>query len=178
MVPDVVTVHTASLDAGALGAVRALLEAAFGGDLAAEDVEHALGGLHVLVREEGDLVAHGALVQRRVLHRGRALRCGYVEAVAVRPDRRRRGHAAQVMTEVERVARRAYDLGALSASGAGADLYLRRGWLPWRGPTAVLAPDGLRRTPGEDGSVYVLPAAAELDLDVGLACDWRDGDVW
>ena len=44
--------------------------------------EHAPGGLHALVHDGGDLVAHGAVVQRRLLHDGRALRVGYVEAGA------------------------------------------------------------------------------------------------
>ena len=82
------------------------------------------------------------------------------------------------MAEVERVVRGGRDLRALAASDAGAGRYLRRGWLPWRGPTAVLTPDGPRRTPEEDGNVYVLPAAAALDPDGELVCDWRDGDVW
>ena len=41
-----------------------------------------------------------------------------------------------------------------------------------------MALDGLRRTPDDDGSTYVLPLDAPLDLDGDLACDWRDGDVW
>jgi aminoglycoside 2'-N-acetyltransferase I len=34
------------------------------------------------------------------------------------------------------------------------------------------------RTPDEDGSIYVLPGDADLDLDGELICDWRDGDLW
>jgi aminoglycoside 2'-N-acetyltransferase I len=173
-----VTVHTADLGADDVRAIRALLLDAFAGDIAESDVEHALGGMHALVREDGELVAHGSVVMRRVLHRGRALRCGYVEGVAVRADRRRRGHGSAVMAALERVIRGAYDLGALGASDAGAALYSSRGWLRWRGTTSVLAPDGIRRTPDDDGVVHVLPVAVELDLDSDIACDWRDGEVW
>ena len=88
MTVDVVTAHTGHLDAGTLTAVRALLDGAFEGDFTDADLEHALGGLHVLVHDDSGLLAHGAVVQRRLLHRGRALRAGYVEAVAVRADRR------------------------------------------------------------------------------------------
>jgi aminoglycoside 2'-N-acetyltransferase I len=42
----------------------------------------------------------------------------------------------------------------------------------------VLAPEGRRRTAEEEGAVYVLPVAAELDLAAELTCDWRNGDVW
>ena len=53
-----------------------------------------------------------------------------------------------------------------------------RGWRRWEGPTSALTPSGIVRTPEEDGSIYVLPVGAELDLRGALTCDWRDGDVW
>jgi aminoglycoside 2'-N-acetyltransferase I len=118
------------------------------------------------------------VVQRRLLHGGRALRTGYVEGVGVRADRRRRGHAGALMEALERVIRGAYDLGALGATDQAVPFYEGRGWQQWRGPTSALTPEGVRRTPGEDGAIYVLPVAAELDLDGELTCDWRDGDVW
>jgi aminoglycoside 2'-N-acetyltransferase I len=173
----VTVVHTADLGAGELEEIRAVLVDAFGG-VEDSDVEHGLGGMHAIVREDGAIVAHGSVVMRRMLHRGRALRCGHVEAVAVRADRRRRGHGSAVMAELERVIRGAYDLGTLGASDAGAALYRSRGWLPWRGPTSVLAPEGIRRTPEDDDAVHVLPVAVELDLDGDIACDWREGEVW
>jgi aminoglycoside 2'-N-acetyltransferase I len=171
-------VHTADLSTAELGAVRALLLDAFDGDFSDADWEHALGGLHALVRSGGELVGHGSVVQRRLLHGGRALRAGYVEGVGVRADRRGRGLGAALMDPLERVIRAAYDLGALSASAAATGFYATRGWLRWPGPTAVLAPEGIRRTPEEDGGVYVLPGVARLDPRGELACDWRPGDVW
>src|SRR4051812_5157342 len=178
MPPAVALVHTARLDAGTLGAARALLDEAFGGEFGDDDWEHALGGLHALAFEATRLVAHGAVVQRRMLHRGRALRCGYVEAVAGGPGRRRHGLAAAGMAELEWVIRRGYDLGALSATDAGAALYLSRGWQRWEGSTSALTPSGIRRTPDEDGAAHVLVCGTELDLAGGLTCDWRDGDLW
>ncbi|MGW7192828.1 GNAT family N-acetyltransferase, partial [Streptomyces sp. NPDC054838] len=148
-------VHTAELTGTELRELRAFLDAAFEGQFADEDFEHALGGLHVLVREDGVLLAHGSVVQRRVVHRGRALRTGYVEAVAVRADSRRRGLAGRVMAELERLIGRAYVLGALSASQAGAALYAGRGWRPHPGPVGVLGPAGPERLTEEEGSTYV-----------------------
>src|SRR4051812_16835948 len=87
----VVTAHTADLDAAARGAARALLENVFAGEMDDHDWEHALGGVHALVFEDGALVGHGSVVQRRLVHGGRALRAGYVEGVGVRAGRRRRG---------------------------------------------------------------------------------------
>jgi len=173
------TAHTADLDGATRDAVRALLDAAFDQDFSDHDWDHTLGGMHVTVWDGGELVGHGAVVQRRLLHGGRALRAGYVEGVAVRADRRRRGHATAIMAALERLVRGGYEVGALSASERGAGLYAARGWRRWQGPTSVLAPTGVTRTEEDDGSVYVLlPLAAPLDLTGELTCDWRDGDVW
>lgn len=179
--------HTAQLDPADLADARALMDVAFepSGGFTDTDWSHALGGMHALVRVDGVLVAHGSLVQRRLLvgpgeepgPDARSLRCGYVEAVATHPDHRRRGHAAVVMAALEAFAP-AYDVLALSASDDGVPLYVARGWVPWRGPTSVLGPTGPRRTPDDDGSVFVLLGAPALDLDAPIACDWRDGDVW
>ena len=94
------------------------------------------------------LIAHASVVQRRLLYDGRALRTGYVEGVAVRPDQRRRGFGAAVMDGVEQVIRGAYDLGALGATDEGAALYTARGWQRWEGPTSALTPDGIVRSRG------------------------------
>jgi aminoglycoside 2'-N-acetyltransferase I len=122
------------------------------------------------------------VVQRRLLYRDAALRCGYIEGVAVRADRRGQGLATALMDSVEQVVRGAYQLGALSASEAGRRIYIARGWQPWQGPTSVLAPVGLTRTPGDDNGLFVLPVCLPnnlaLDTSNEITCDWRDGDVW
>lgn len=171
------TAHTARLTGAERTAIRTLLDDAFDGEFSDDDWDHGLGGVHALLVEEGRLIAHGAVVQRRLLHEGRSLRVGYVESVAVAREHRRQGLASEVMAVLESHAP-AFDVLALSASDRGAALYESRGWQRWRGPTSVLAPEGVRRTPEEDGGVYVLPGRADLDLDRGLACDWREGDVW
>ena len=173
--------HTADLNALELRAVRSLLDEAFDDDdegFVDEDFEHALGGLHAVVWEGRDVIGHGAVVMRRLLHEGRALRTGYVEAVAVRADRRRRGHAGALMAALERVIRGGYQIGALSATGAAADFYAGRGWRVWTGTTSVLTPHGVERTAEDDHGVYVLPVDVDLASGGDLACDWRDGDVW
>jgi aminoglycoside 2'-N-acetyltransferase I len=172
------TAHTAELDAATLEAARALLFAVFEGDFEEHDWEHALGGMHALVWEGGELIGHASLIQRRLLHGGRALRAGYVEGVGVRSDRRRRGHGAAMMAALERFLRGAYELGALGATDEATAFYEARGWKRWQGPTSAITPAGITRTAGEDGSVYVLPVSHPLDLTGELVCDWRDGDVW
>jgi aminoglycoside 2'-N-acetyltransferase I len=175
---DIRTAHTADLDAETLRVVRVLLDAVFEGELDDHDWEHALGGMHALAWEGGEIVGHASVVQRRIVYGGRALRAGYVEAVGVSAAHRRRGHGAALMAAVERVIRGAYDLGALGATDDGAALYTSRGWRKWEGPTSALTPDGIARTAEEDGFIYVLPVAVELDFSGDLICDWRDGDVW
>ena len=169
--------HTADLEAGAKSAIRSLMDAAFG-TVSADTFENVLGGMHALILDDGELIGHGSVVQRRLLHGGRALRTGYVEGVAVRADRRRQGHGAALMAALERVIRSAYQLGALGASPEGGLLYTSRGWLPWRGPASAMTPDGLVRTPGTDGVIYVLPVSVPVDVSGELTCDWRPGSLW
>jgi aminoglycoside 2'-N-acetyltransferase I len=138
--PDVTelrTAHTADLGPGLVSAVRDLMDAVFDG-VSDDTFDNALGGVHALILEDGELIAHGSVVQRRMLYDGRALRTGYVEGVAVRADRRRRGHGDAVMAELERVIRSAYHLGALGASPLGSHLYAARGWQLWQGPSSAL----------------------------------------
>jgi aminoglycoside 2'-N-acetyltransferase I len=170
--------HTGQLDAAVLDAARELLDQVFSGELTDEDWEHCLGGMHALVWEGAELIGHAALIQRRLLHNGRALRTGYFEGVGVRASARRRGYGAALMAALERVARNAYELAALSATQEATAFYAGRGWQPWQGPTSALTPAGVVRTEEEDGWIYVLPMSAELDLQGELVCDWRDGDAW
>jgi aminoglycoside 2'-N-acetyltransferase I len=175
-------VHTADLDTETRDDARSMVIEAFAGEFSDADWEHALGGMHALICHHGALIAHAAVVQRRLLYRDTALRCGYVEAVAVREDWRGQGLAGALMDAAEQVLRGAYQLGALSASEAGRPIYISRGWLPWQGPTSVLAPEGLTRTPDDDNGLFVLPVSLpnnlELDTTAEITCDWRDGDVW
>ena len=131
---EVHTAHTADLDAATLTAARALLYDVFD-DMTDHDWEHALGGVHALVWDGAELIGHASVIQRRLVHGGRALRAGYVEGVGVRADRRGRGHGAAMMDALERVVRGAYDLGALGATDAAAAFYAvqptRRGTDGW-----------------------------------------------
>lgn len=174
-------IHTSDLDAETLHNARTLVVTAFEDEpdtYTKSDWEHALGGMHAIIGYHGTLIAHAAVVQRRLLHNDAALRCGYVESVAVHPEWRGQGLAHAVMDAIEQVIRGAYQLGALSASKVGEALYVSRGWQRWQGRTSVIAPSGLTPTPDDDESVFVLPMLLDIDIDIDLACDWRDGNVW
>lgn len=171
-------IHTSDLDNETRQSAHQLLVDAFEDKFNEHDWEHALGGMHALVYRHGVLIAHAAVVQRRLVYRGTPLRTGYVEGVAVREDWRGQGLGSALMNGAEQVIRGAYQIGALSPSESARQLYLDRGWLQWRGPTSVLAPGGLSRTPEDDSCVFVLPVSVELDTTADLVCDWRSGDVW
>ncbi len=171
-------VHTADLDSTTLQRVHEMVSGAFAGAFTEQDWEHALGGMHALVWQHGAIIAHASVVQRRLFYRDIALRCGYVEGVAVREDCRGQGLVHALLDGVEQVMRGAYQLGALSSPARARGLYAKRGWMPWRGPTSVLAPTGPARTPDDDGTIFVLPVMGDLDPSAELMCDWRAGDVW
>jgi aminoglycoside 2'-N-acetyltransferase I len=171
-------VHTADLDRDTRRSAYQMVSEAFAGEFTDTDWEHALGGMHALIWHHGAIIGHAAVVQRRLIYRGAALRCGYVEGVAVREDWRGQGLAISLLDAVEQVMRGAYQLGAICSSDRGRGLFTSRGWLTWRGPTSVLAPTGPTRTPEADGKVFVLPVGIGMDTSAGLMCDWRDGDVW
>jgi aminoglycoside 2'-N-acetyltransferase I len=173
-------VTTAELGAGELAALRRLVFEAFGGRFDEHDWDHTLGGVHVLAAEDGEPVAHGAVVPRTLETGGRELRTGYVEGVAARVDRRGRGLATAVMAEVGRVIREGYELGALGDGSGIPGFYQRLGWETWQGPTFVAGPRGRERTAEEDGSILVLrtPATGELDPTAPITADWRLGDAW
>lgn len=169
--------HTADLAPGTRTALRTLLDGTFE-HMTDEAYDNALGGMHALLYDDGELIGHASVVQRRLCHAGRTLRTGYIEAVAVRPDRRREGHGTTMMAELERIVRGGYQLGALGASPDGARLYAARGWQLWRGPSAALTPEGIRPTPDKDGWIYILPVDGPLDPAEELTCDWRPGELW
>jgi aminoglycoside 2'-N-acetyltransferase I len=174
---DLIVAHTADLGAATLSGARALLYDVFA-DMTDDDWEHSLGGMHVVATNGAEIVGHASVIQRRLMHQGRAMRAGYVEGVGVRADKRRNGIGGAMMNQLERIVRNAYDLGALGATDEAIPFYEARGWQRWRGPSSALTPFGVKRTPEDDGAIYVLPVTLPLDLDDVITCDWRGGDVW
>ena len=147
-----------------------------------DDYWESIGpGLHVIAEEPGrGIVAHAAIVDRLLYPADTTLRAGYVEAVAVAPDRQGRGLGSSVMEVIDGFIDERYELGAL---GTGRhSFYARLGWVSWQGPTWIRERDGrLRRSPDEDGQIMVrlTPMTPRgLDLASPIAVDWRPGEVW
>ncbi len=141
------TGHTAEIDRSVLGMARDLLDLVFEGEMTDADWEHAIGGMHAIAWRGDLLVGHASVVQRRIVHAGRALRTGYVEGVGVDPAWQRQGVGGQMMQALEHVIEAAYDIGALGATDEAVDLYEHRGWIRWLGATSALTPDGIVATP-------------------------------
>jgi len=173
---------TSSLTAAEIGAIRALMDVAFGDDeeerFTDEDWAHGLGGVHLVLDVDGVIAAHAAVVEREIHVAGRPLRTGYVEAVATAPERQGTGLGTQVMEMANAVIRDEFELGVL---GTGSHhFYERLGWERWRGQAFVRMPDGDQRTPDDEGYLLILrtPATPPIDLTASISCDWRPGDVW
>lgn len=175
-------VATQDLMVSEITAIRELLVVAFGPDeeerFTDDDWEHAVGGVHFVLEVGARIVTHAAVVER-VLHLGdRALRTGYVEAVATAEGHERAGFGSMVMADVAAYIRDRFELGAL---GTGRHrFYERLGWVRWSGPSFVRTPDGPRPTPDDDGYILVLrtPSSPPIDLAAAIGCEWRPGDVW
>lgn len=180
---DVEVCTSAAAPAGMLAAVRALLDEAFAGAFGDHDWDHALGGWHAVVAERGEVVAHAAVVPRRLGFGGygddgRWLDAGYVEAVATSPAHQGRGLGSLAMTAIGAVLRERFDVGALSTGRHG--FYERLGWERWRGPSFVLDAGRRRRTDDEDDGLLVLRfgPSADLALTDPIVCRSRPGDDW
>jgi aminoglycoside 2'-N-acetyltransferase I len=177
-VPEVRLLRTAEVPPELLAAARDLCDRAFGDRFHDTDWDHALGGWHALALEGAELVAHASVVDRVLYVDGRALRAGYVEAVATEPGRQGIGLGSLVMAPLAAVIRAETELGALSTGAHG--FYQRQGWERWLGPTYVRREGQPVRTPEEDDGVMVLRHGPSRDLDLtsDITCDQREGDDW
>lgn len=190
--------------------LRRLCDEAFDGSFSDDDWAHALGGIHAIASRTGvdaagmgeSVVGHAALVPRTLWcipgvdesdlsiglpEAAVAVSAGYVEAVAVRADHRRRGIADELMRRLELMLADQYEFGALCASKAGLALYRKRGWVPWSGPLGARMALGeqstIRFTPEEAGAVLVrttdrTPRLVDPGGHAILVCDHRPGDAW
>jgi aminoglycoside 2'-N-acetyltransferase I len=174
-------VDTGDITPGELRAIRALCDAAWA-DLdepfADDDWNHALGGVHAVLEDRGEIVAHGSVVPRTLRAGGLDVPTGYVEAVATLPERQRRGYGSAVVRALNGHIDATLPLGAL-CTGVPV-FYERLGWRLWSGPTSVLVDGVARRTPDEDGTVMVrfTPSSPPIDPSEPISCDWRPGEVW
>jgi aminoglycoside 2'-N-acetyltransferase I len=178
---DVVIAGADELSRDESDTAEALVRAAFGRSFRTHDWSHGIGGVHVLITEEAELLGHASVVTRTLRHGGEAFATGYVESVAVRADQQGRGLGRLVMDHAEAIIRAEHRLGALNAVESAAPFYAARGWRLWTGHTQADTPDGVVDTYHPDDRIFVLPAVSIIDRFTDsspLICDWRLGDLW
>lgn len=171
--------RTHELSAAQIVSAQALMEAAFDGDFSADDWAHACGGWHAILEEGGDVIAHASVVPRTLTVGGRAVRVGYVEAVAVAPAHQRIGLGSAVMRALHAVIRDEFEAGVLSTGEW--PFYESLGWTRWQGESFVREASGaVTRTADDDDSLMVLEgwAGDPLDRTAPIVCDARAGDAW
>ncbi len=169
--------ETLQADSATFARLRLLMDEAFPGAFSEHDWAHALGGLHAVVRRDGEIVAHASGVPRTLYVGASAWDAGYVEAVAVTPALQRQGLGTRVTRALQVRLRARYDVLALSSSSGS--FYARMGWAPWQGPTFTMRDGAVEWTPDDDGGIHVLAGLRALPNAQGpLGCDARPGEVW
>lgn len=178
---DVTIAEPCELSPGDLDTAEALVRTAFGDSFRTHDWLHGVDGVHVLITEGNELLAHASVVTRTLRSGGEAFATGYVESVAVRADQQGRGLGRLVMDHAEALIRAQHQLGALNAVESAAPFYAARGWRPWTGHTQANTPAGIVDTYHPDDRIFVLPTVSTIGRfseSSPLICDWRVGDLW
>ncbi|MFZ0322825.1 MAG: GNAT family N-acetyltransferase [Actinomycetes bacterium] len=171
-------------------AVRALCFSAFGARFSDDDWDHTCGGVRCLLLDRPDgtdatdatdgveVIGHAAVVLRRIQGGDRVFDTGYVEGVAVRPGRQRRGLGTRLMTLVTEQVQEHFELGALSTGRHS--FYSSVGWERWAGPSFVRRGQDVTRTEDEDAGLMVLRfgPSAGVSLGSAITCESRSGDDW
>lgn len=176
---EIVAVDSGQLDAAERSALRALWERAFEGDMTEDDVDHAYGGVHVVARDGGTVVAHASAVPRRIRFGGGPWRTiGYVEAVATDPACQGQGIGRSVMARLQDEIAARWPVAMLS-TGSATEFYAALGWEGWRGTSYTSTAAGVVADGEEDGLMVLrVDPALVPDLAVDVTCEDRPGDAW
>ena len=166
------------IDPQLLRAAHDLCVLAFGPTFTDDDWSHSGGGQRFLVVQDGAVVGHAAVVERRISVGAQVLSVGYVEAVAVSPSLQGQRIGAVLVEASNEEIRARFDLGALSTSAHA--FYERLGWERWQGPTYVATGSQVMRTPDEDAGIMILRTqrTPSIDLTAAITCEAREGDDW
>lgn len=157
--------------------LQKLLNDAFEDDFSEEDWQHTFGGTRFLGNRDGELIAHGAVVPRKMKVDGESVMVGYVEAVAVLPSCWGNGFGTFLMAEITSYCRSEFPLSMLSTDQK--NFYRRHGWSDFEGKSFV-SKDGLQyRTEDEDEGLMFLCDSDQGEFSPRLViCRARDGDAW
>ena len=154
-----------------------MLDAAFEGDFSDEDWKHTFGGYRFLGLLEGELIAHGAIVPRKIFFDSQHLTVGYVEGVAVDPRYWRNGYGSSLMAAITKVCRENFEISMLSTDEKA--FYTKHGWRDFQGESFVLVQGTEVRSEEEDeGLMYLLGNSTSVKRPRKVVCESRDGDSW
>ena len=154
-----------------------MLDAAFEGDFSNEDWEHTFGGYRFLGFLEAKLIAHGAIVPRKILVDSKLLTVGYIEGVAVHPEYWRNGYGSSLMAASTKVCRENFEFSMLSTDEKA--FYTKHGWRDFEGESFVLVQGTEVRSEEEDeGLMYLLGNSTSDKSPRKVLCESRSGDSW
>lgn len=172
-------VESDQLDAAARAGLRQLWDRAFGDRFTDDAADHAYGGVHVLVSDEGRFIGHASAIPRAIRFGDEPWRTvGYVEAVSVDPDRQGEGIGRQVTGRLHAEIAARW-LIALLSTGRATPFYEALGWECWPGPTHTQTAAGVVADV-DHGGIMILRLDPSLvpDLSVGVTCLDRPGHAW
>lgn len=176
---DVVVVDSAQVDVTTRNELRSLWDRAFGDRFTDTDDDHAYGGVHVVVRDGERVIGHASVIPRRIRFGDQPWRTvGYVEAVAVDPERQGEGIGRRMMQllRVEIASRFAI---ALLSTGRAARFYESLGWERWLGLAYTRTSDGVVPNGRQSGLMILrLDRSVVPDVSVAVTCEDRPGRTW
>ena len=176
---DLVVAESDEIDAATRARLRQLWAEAFGDRFDDHDADHAFGGVHVLVCQDGDLVGHASAVPRLIRFGDQPWRTvAYVEAVATDPDRQRGGIGRLAMERLQDEIASRWEVAMLS-TGRATGFYERLGWQRWLGLSSTQTESGVVLD-GEHGGlmVFIPRPEAAVDRTLAVTCQDRPGDAW
>lgn len=169
-------VATEALAAETLAEIVAMCELAFDEPLAELFASYG-PATHLIGRREGQLVSHVMWVTRWLQPIGMVpLRTAYIEMVATHPACQGLGYATRLMEITPGRLQDDFELAALAP--ADTTLYVRLGWVFWRGPLFIRLDGRLLPTPDERVMIWPVSKTPALNLDAGLSAEWRSGELW
>lgn len=170
--------HTSQLNHEEKDALYDMLFISFDGDFTRDDFEHTLGGMHIFAYDQQRIVGHVAVIQRHMAINDKPISVGYVEAMAVLENYRRQGIGRELMTMANTIIGNCYQLGLLSASDEGFNLYQSLGWKVWEGNLFELYQGAYVRSEEDEGGVMGWSKDNTVKFTQSLYCDFRAGDQW
>nr|ELR5114236.1 GNAT family N-acetyltransferase [Providencia stuartii]ELR5115371.1 GNAT family N-acetyltransferase [Providencia stuartii] len=170
--------HTSQLTPSEKEMLFSLLVEGFDNDFSDDDFQHTLGGMHVIAYDQQKMIGHVAIIQRYMAMNNEPISVGYVEAMVVEQTYRRQGIGTHLMQHTNEIISSCYQLGLLSASEEGQQLYSSVGWKVWKGSLFELKQRQYMRSIEEEGGVMGWSANESIDFTASLYCDFRGGDQW